>query len=159
MTRLRIFLIAIAFIHFNCIQAQESSKSVVIVSSKGEKFEYLLSTQPRLLQDHDKVILISDETTVEFETKNILKVYLSQADNAGLNNVCSSDGKFSFESGVIHLSGFKTGEAIRVYGLSGSKLADYKTDTEGSLTISLSALQNGANIIVTSNQFFKVIRK
>lgn len=61
------------------IGAQDYKKCVLIETAQGEKFEYYISSNPRLSQNNDKVTLTSDASTLEFNTESIKKVYVSEA--------------------------------------------------------------------------------
>lgn len=61
------------------IGAQDYKKCVLIETTQGEKLEYYISSNPRLTQNNDKVTLTSDVATLEFNTENIKKVYVSEA--------------------------------------------------------------------------------
>ncbi len=59
----------------------------------------------------------------------------------------------------IYLSGLQPNEKIYVYGLSGELIFSRQASKEGELTISTSELTQGAYIIKTNRQTFKITRK
>lgn len=58
--------------------SQDNIKCVVIETNSGESLEYHLSLKPRFIHDKDKVTLTTENSIIEFATKNLKKVYLAE---------------------------------------------------------------------------------
>ena len=57
------------------------------------------------------------------------------------------------------LTGFKAGETVRVFDASGRLTLSEKINSDGTLTIALSALKQGVYIVKTQYKSFKFIKK
>ena len=66
----------ILFLGVTPLKAQETSvKCVILETAEGEMLEYYMSSHPRLIQNNDKVSLVSDAGSIELGTTVLKKVY------------------------------------------------------------------------------------
>lgn len=62
------------------MMAQDTSvKCIILETAQGDMIEYYMSSHPRLVQNNDKVNLISDEGSIELGTTVLKKVYTALA--------------------------------------------------------------------------------
>ena len=121
MKLLRLMLFVLTLLCFDSMQAQETQKCVIVEMTSGEKVEFLLSDQPKLKHNDDKVLFYTNRTTIEYETEKIAKVYFGEAGNTAIRSVESfaPDMKLSPES--IRLSNLVAGESVHLYSVDGKR--------------------------------------
>lgn len=139
--------------------AQSAEYQCVVVETKdGERMEYLLSDNPRIVHRNAMVELTSNTVSVEFPSSNVSKVYLSTATTA-VEKIKAAEGEIRMCQDVIVMQGFGANEPVALYGTDGSLLWQQTTDANGQLVVSLHTLSQGIYIFKTNHQSFKIIRK
>lgn len=146
---------------------QDVVNCIVIETIYGERIEYYLSTKPQLRHNNDKVTLTYKDTkgsaktyTVEFSTKEISKVYISESTSiTSIEDLPVNKSDISVEAGVVRLTGFRSGEIVRVFSLDGKLLSETAIPQSGELSISVASLPQGVNIININNKSIKIIRQ
>lgn len=131
---------------------------VVVETTEGERMEYLLSDNPRIIHRNAMVVLTSNTVNVEFPSSMVSKVYLSTTSTA-VENIKSTKGEIRMYQDVAVLKGFVVNEPVALYGTDGSLLWQEATDVNGQLVVSLRTLSQGIYIFKTKHQSFKIIRK
>lgn len=139
--------------------AQSAEYQCVVVETKdGERMEYLLSDNPRIVHRNAMVELTSNTVSVEFPSSNVSKVYLSTTTTA-VEKIKAAEGEIRMCQDVIVMQGFGANEPVALYGTDGSLLWQQTTDANGQLVVSLHTLSQGIYIFKTNHQSFKIIRK
>ena len=133
-------------------------RCVVIETKDGERMEYLLSDNPRIMHRNAMVELTSNTVSVEFPSSNVSKVYLSTTATA-VEKIKVAEGEIRMYQDVIVLKGFGENEPVALYGTDGSQLWQQSMDGNGQLVVSLNSLSKGIYIFKTNHQSFKIIRK
>ena len=131
---------------------------VVVETTEGERMEYLLSDNPRIIHRNAMVVLTSNTVNVEFPSSMVSKVYLSTTSTA-VENIKSTKGEIRMYQDVIVMKGFGVNEPVSLYRTDGSQLWQQSTDGDGQLVVSLNSLSQGIYIFKTNHQSFKIIRK
>ena len=131
---------------------------IVVETTDGERMEYLLSNNPRIVHNDATVMLTTNSVSVEYQTSNVSKVYFSDVPTS-IGNVKTEKGQFLLQQNAVLLKGFDAGEPVALYGADGRQLWQHATDSDGQLMIPLSSLPQGIYIVNTNNQSFKVTRK
>jgi hypothetical protein len=139
--------------------AQSAEYQCVVVETKdGERMEYLLSDNPRIMHRNAMVELTSNTVSVEFPSASVSKVYLSTTTTA-VEKIKVAEGEIRMYQDVIVLKGFGENEPVALYGTDGSQLWQQSMDGNGQLVVSLNSLSKGIYIFKTNHQSFKIIRK
>lgn len=133
-------------------------RCVVIETKDGERMEYLLSDNPRIMHRNAMVELTSNTVSVEFPSSNVSKVYLSTTATA-VEKIKVAEGEIRMYQDVIVMKGFGANEPVALYGTDGNQLWQQRTDNDGQLLYSLSSLPQGIYIIITNHQSVKIIKK
>lgn len=131
---------------------------VVVETTDGERMEYLLSDNPRIVHRNAMVELTSNTVSVEFPSFNVSKVYISTTATA-VEKIKAAEGEIRMYQDVIVMKGFGANEPVALYGIDGSQLWQQSTDGNGQLVVSLNSLSQGIYIFKTKHQSFKIIRK
>lgn len=141
------------------VSAESSAyQCVVVETTDGERMEYLLSDNPRIVHRNAMVELTTNTVSVEFPSSNVSKVYLSTTTTA-VEKIKAAEGEIRMYQDVIVMKGFGANEPVILYGTDGSQLWQQSTDGNGQLVVSLNSLSKGIYIIKTNHQSFKIIRK
>ena len=135
---------------------------VVVETTDGQRAEYLLTEQPQLRYDGQTVTFTTTAVTVEYVTAQVSRVFFDKATptpTAIAPTTAKTTDKLTFSTDHAIISGLQPGEEARICSLSGSLVATFQANGDGTLTIDLGSLPAGVSIINTSNQSFKVTRK
>ena len=135
---------------------------VVVETTDGQRAEYLLAEQPQLRYDGQTVTFTTTAVTVEYTTEQVARVFLDEAASTptaiALTTAKTAD-KLTFSTDRAIISGLQPGEEACVCSLSGSLVATFQANGDGTLTIDLGSLPADVSIIKTNHQSFKVTRK
>ncbi len=143
-----------------CSYAQDKVPGIIVELTNGQKIEYRLSDNPKLVFDGQTITLTADGVSVEYTPSELAKVTTGEVENAtGIEELKSQQGDIKVEAGFARLSGFTAGEVVRVYSVGGSLVATHYVESDGSLVIPISSLPSGISIIKTNQQTIKITRK
>lgn len=161
MRKMKVLWLTIALLLLIALKAiaQSAEHQCVVVETKdGERMEYLLSDNPRIVHRNAMVELTSNTVSVEFPSSNVSKVYLSTTTSA-VEKIKAAEGEIHMYQDVILMKGFGVNEPVALYGTNGNLLWQQSTDGNGQLVVSLNSLPKGIYIFKTKHQSFKIIRK
>lgn len=141
--------------------AQNKVLGIIIEMTNGEKMEYRLVDNPLMLFDGKTITLTADDIKVEFTPKELQKVMMGDVENVvnAINEVVTNQGTAEVNSGFVRLSGFQSGETVRVYNIAGILADTFKIYEDGTLVISISSLPSGTSIIKTNKQSIKISKR
>ena len=156
---LLLFLLVLSY-QTRCL-AQGTVQGIIVELTTGEKLEYRLVDNPKIMFDGTTITLTADGVMIEFTPTELKKVTTGEIkDNSnGIDELNYKPGNISVFSGFIRLSGFPAGESIRVFSVKGILLTNYYTSPDGILVIPLSSLPAGISIIKTNNQSIKISKQ
>lgn len=139
--------------------AQDKVPGITVELTTGEKVEYRLMDNPKLMFDGQTITLTADGVSVEYLPFELAKVTPSEVKgiSSGIDELIPQTGNINVESGFVRLSGFKDGETVRVYSVGGTLISNYKT-LNGSLVIPISMLPSGITIIKINQQKIKITK-
>ena len=141
--------------------AQDEVLGIIVEMTNGEKMEYRLVDKPQLTFDGKTIILTAEGVKIEIMPTDLQKVTMGNVESTTdiFNEASFSQGLAEVSDGFVRLSGFQSGEAVRVYNAAGIMFAEYKTSSDGSLVISISSLPSGISIIKTNKQSIKISKR
>ena len=150
------FLIAVLLI--TSVSARTQTHCVVFETTQNERLEYLFSDNPRIEHQDSQIVLTTDQTTVVFNTTDVVKVSISDidTDTAIHENVAK---KVSFSNEHIRLMNFTPFSAVTLSNIEGQLIQQQTVHNDGSLAIPLSQLPSGVYVVRTKCQTFKFTRK
>ena len=135
---------------------------VVVETTDGQRAEYLLTEQPQLRYDGQTVTFTTTAVTVEYVTEQVARVFFDKATptpTAIAPTTAKTTDNLTFSTGHALISGLQPGEEACVCSPTGSIVATFQANGDGTLTIDLGTLPAGVSIIKTNQQSFKVTRK
>lgn len=135
-----------------------SSQCLVLETTDGERMEYLLSDNPRIVYRNAMVVLTSNTVGVEFPSSNVSKVFLSTTTTA-VEKINAAKGEIQMFQDVLVMKDFGANEPIALYRVDGKQLWQQFADGNGQLVVSLNSLSQGIYVFKTNHQSFKIIRK
>jgi hypothetical protein len=141
------------------LRAQTQKECVVIETVAGQRMEYLLTEQPRIVQDDATVTFTTTNTTLELKTSEVAKVYVTTSATGIVNVTEKTSGKMEQAGDMLILTGYESHETVSLFSSDGKMLQRHATDDQGYLTIPLGQLQTGIYIIKTKQQSIKFIKK
>ena len=150
------------FVRFSFINAFASGKvpGVIINLSNGEKVEFVLSDNPKMFFDGTTITITTANLNLSLTPNEVMKVSVGDVDDtSGIADAVSNSSTIETKDGFVRLSGFVSGEEIKVYYASGVQYSSYNVSSDGTLIMSTSSLSNGVSIIKSNKQSIKVSKK
>ena len=141
------------------LQAQTDQHCIVVETTAGQKMEYLLTDLPRIVHGDATVTLTTVNTIVEFQTSEVVKVYVAPSTTGIANDAKTAMGQMKLSGDFVVLTGYAPNEPVSLYATDGKQLKRLTTDRQGGLVISLSQLNAGIYIIKTKQQSIKFTKK
>ena len=163
MKELKKLLVVFYFLSFGSlyVNAQDKVPGIIVELKDGKKVEFRLVDKPKMVFDGTKIVLTAEGVNLEYTPAELLKVTTGEVENvsSGIEELNAEQGDIQVNSGFVRLSGFTSGEPVRVYSVSGVLKSSYATSSDGSLTISISDLPSGISIIKTKKQSIKITKQ
>ena len=143
------------------IHAVEKVSGVIIELTSGGKVEIAIASNPQITYDGTTIRLSSSTIKTVYTPADIAKVYVGEVDSSvsAISTVEATKGTMVVDGGFIRLSGFAVGTTVNVFTLGGVQTNSFKTDSNGSLNMSLTSLPKGVSIIKTNNESIKITRQ
>lgn len=141
--------------------AQGKVPGIIVELKNGEKLEFRLADKPKMAFDGTKIALTAEGVSLEYTPAELLKVTTGEVENvsSGVEELNVAQGDIQVNGGFVRLSGFTSGEPVRVYSASGVLKSSFATSSDGSLTIPISDLPSGISIIKTNKQSIKITKR
>lgn len=153
------YLLLLLLLTTQVIFAESSSSLCVVVETiEGERMEYLLSDNPRIVHHDGLVTLTTNMLKVDLPTASVLKVYFSNS-TTNIRKAKTAEGVINWQENTVVLIGFTANELVSLYSSDGRKLWQQATDGNGQFSISLNSLSQGIYIIKTNHQTLKISKK
>lgn len=137
--------------------AQE--KYVVVETTFNERIICQFAENPKLTHENEYVVLSTTRAEIRYRTKEISKVYVYDSDKTGIDGVIKEQGRMKVDGDIIIFRDFPPSEYVRIFTVDGLETGTYRVGSDGLLSIDLSELSKGVNIIKTKYQSFKIIKK
>lgn len=151
----KILYIIILLVPLN-IYAENTYNCVVLETIEGEMIEFRLSSNPRLSQRNDTVILTNDKKKVELILTEIKKIFFSSTSDDIKKMGDAAKGRIEVQEGRVNLSNFSPGEYVYIFNLSGQLILKRVITSQGTLIIPFTDIPKGIVIIKTNNQSLKI---
>jgi hypothetical protein len=139
--------------------AQTGQNCVVVETTAGQRMAFLLSDQPRIVHGNAAVTLTTDKTSMEFQTNEVAKVYLTLLSANAIEEVKTASGSIQLSGDRVSLTGFAPREAVRLFTADGKLQMQQSADDKGCLVVALDQLRAGIYILKTNHQSVKVTKK
>ena len=163
MKELKKLLVVFYFLSFGSlyVNAQDKVPGIIVELKDGKKVEFRLVDKPKMVFDGTKIVLTAEGVNLEYTPAELLKVTTGKVEDvsSGIEELNVEQGDIQVNGGFVRLSGFMSGEPVRVYSASGVHKSSYATSSDGSLTISISDLPSGISIIKTKKQSIKITKQ
>lgn len=151
----KLLYISVVLVSLN-IYAENTYNCIVLETLEGETIEFGLSSNPRLFQRNDTIIMTNDMKRVEVIMTDIKKIFFSST-NSGIKKVLDiAKGRIEVQGGCVLLSNFSPGEFVTIYNLSGQQLLKRAITSQGTLVIPFTDIPKGIVIIKSNNQSLKI---
>lgn len=133
---------------------------VVVEQTDNTRIEFLLSDEPQISYNGVVVTIATSRTSVELPTAQVKKVYVAEASVTGISQKETySIVRIDITSTDINLNGLEAGSIVYAYTIDGRIINSGRANNDGTLQLSIGAIQNEIIVVKTSKQTFKLIRK
>jgi hypothetical protein len=151
----KILYISVVLASLN-IYAENTYNCVVLETREGEMIEFRLSSNPKLIQRNDTVIMTNGKNKVELIMTEIKKIFFSSTNDDIIKIRGAAKGRIEVQDGCVYLSNFTPGEFIFIFNLSGQLILRRVITSQGTLVIPFTDIPKGIVIIKSINQFLKI---
>lgn len=141
------------------LQAQELLPCLTVEMKTGEKYEFFIKEKPKMKYDGNKVTLYYADTSMEYDVRNVKKLFFNKASQTAIDNIIISDSKLTIDNQILHITELGGNEPVSLYSVTGQLFFSMKADAFGVLNIAYSTLPKGNFIIKTKYHSFKIVRR
>ncbi len=154
----RIYFLQLLLVVALAVHAQPTK--IFVWLATGEQVTYNLADRPKMVVKDDNVNLTTKTADIIYAAKDIKKVtFDGETDGIEQATTTGKTGEATLTQEFMTLTGFKAGETVRVFDAAGRLTLSEKINSDGTLTIALSALKQGVYIVKTQYRSFKFIKK
>lgn len=140
---------------FAGITASAEEWCLVVNGADQTTLAIAIAEKPVLTTDANGYVVTYGEQTANFAWSGIKSITMEQVTPTGVDEV--KQDALQLEAGEIRLCGAKAGSAIRVYNIAGHVLKQAVAGADGSASVNISDLSDGAvYIIKTPSQTIKI---
>lgn len=137
-----------------------AQNTLTIHQKDGQQFSFGFEDKPVITYTDTDLVLKTTKTEVMYPLASLSKFTLTDVEDAVIS--IKQDGntaKLELDSYMVSITGAKAGIAVTLIGPDGKTLGTYKTDSDGSVTISIADLPQGLYIISSENLTCKIQKK
>lgn len=136
-----------------------SQNTLTVFQKDGQTVSFGFSQKPVVTFTDSSLVVTSTETQVEYLLSKVQKFVLTE-DPTKVNQVQDELRKpvLELDDYQVNISGAKPDATVRVLSADGKVLSTYKTDSDGSVTFSISELPVGTYIIRSNDLSFKILK-
>ena len=135
-------------------------KYAVLELKTGGTIVHYLSDKPKLKYDNNTITYYTDDTSIEYKTKEVSKMYFTNNESTSILNIArSTQSNISIINGFVLLNGFVPNESVEIYSVDGRKYHSYNVNPDGSLYIDLSTFFKGVYVVKSNCQSIKIIKR
>ena len=146
------------------MSAIASEPGVTFLFNDGKTASFLFSTHPKVTVGSEELTVSStDVSSVKYTISNVQRFYFDENIETGIHDVSASSAAgpgFSYNNGVITVSGLKAKESVSVYSIGGSKVGESQAGSDGCASVDISSSVGGVYVISTGGGIsFKLLKK
>ena len=135
-----------------------AQNAVTIYQTDGKTANFAFAEKPVVTYTEDNLVLTTTKTSVQYPIYLIQKIEFQEEWFAPTDikpTIEEADVKFSFQGGVITISGGVPNSEVFIYNIKGLKVRQYRLDEQGNTSISTTNLDKDIYIVKTKNISFK----
>lgn len=136
-----------------CFGHEVKAQTLVLHHADGTTTDVELYTQPQVLFENDKVLIISTVLNMEFPKDNVLRFTYKGSSLAIASP--HADADYSHEGGQLVFHGIKTMDKIAVYTANGIRVPVRITHTGSDAVLSLSQIPSGVYVLSVNGRTSK----
>ncbi len=148
----------VAEMTFSVTQAQYY---LVLWMNDGSKVSFSFDEYPKVTHANGEVVMTTESGTFSYSDSAVWKFTVSQqaSEDTSVENISSSQPSWHKAGDVISFASAAPGSHVRLYSLSGMLLESNTIGTDGMLSVSLSAYEQGIYVIKTEKTTFKIVKR
>ena len=135
-----------------------AQNAVSIYQIDGKVSTFAFSEKPVVIYSGNDLVMTTTKTSVQYPIYLIQKIEFQEEWFAPTDikpTIEEADVKFSFQGGVITISGGVPNSEVFIYNIKGLKVRQYRLDEQGNTSISTTNLDKDIYIVKTKNISFK----
>lgn len=134
--------------------------AVAVYRTNGEVEYFTFDGRPTITYQGDNLIMVCGNQHVQYTLKGLEKIAFTTTEVTGIGDLQGVEGvTFNFHDDQIAIANAKAGDTVRLYDTTGRMVDSSIVDSDGRLTLSLSALTKGIYIVKMGTTSYKILRK
>ena len=135
-----------------------AQNAVTIFQTDGKSATFAFAEKPVVTYTEDDLVLTTTKTTVQYPIYLIQKIEFEEewfVPTDIKTTTDEADVQFSFQGGVISISGGVPNSEVFIYNIKGMKVGQYRLDEQGNVSVSTTNFDKDIYIVKTRNITFK----
>ncbi len=150
------FLLALALLPLGLF----AQNTLTVHQKDGQQFSFGFEEKPVVTFTHTEMVVKSKGVELRYELTRLSKFTFDDKDTIeDAVETIVSKASITLNEYIVCISGAKADIDVRMIASDGHILQQYKTDTDGSVTFSISELPEGTYIISSESLTIKILRK
>ena len=132
-----------------------AQNAISIYQKDGKVAQFAFSEKPVITYADNNLVLTTTLTTVQYPLYLLQKIDFGSVDLTDVKEV-KVDTQFSFQGGVLVVSGGEPNSFVSVFNLKGVMIGQYRLDDVGCASIPMQDLKKDVYIVKTTRFSFKI---
>ena len=137
-----------------------SQNTLTVHQKDGEQFSFGFEEKLLVIFTETDLVVKTTKVELRYELLNVSKFTFDEKtiDDA-VNIIAENKASITLDEYIVCISGAKVDIIVRLIDSNGKTLKTFKTDSEGSISFSISELPEGTYIIASESLTCKIIKK
>lgn len=152
-------IIILSILSFFCTLstwAEGEINALVLHLATGKNVTCMLDEQPVVTFGGDDLVIKTHMSSMTYLSADVNKFTYTYVDPSVVNNVNIDATLFSLEGNVLNAKSLAPNSTVTIFTVDGKKVAETKTNAQGSVTVPLPSQASATYIINTSVANFKI---
>ncbi|MBO7049768.1 MAG: hypothetical protein J6W42_04040 [Bacteroidaceae bacterium] len=146
---------------FALFVCQAFAQNTLTVHQKdGQEFSFGFEEKPLVTFTETELVVKTSKVELRYELSKFSKFTFDEKEvDDAVNPITEKKASITLDEYTVCITGAKADIVVRLIASSGQPLNSYKTDSNGSVTFSISELPEGTYIIASESLTCKIIKK
>lgn len=137
-----------------------AQNTLTVHQKDGQEFSFGFEEKPLVTFTETELVVKTSKVELRYELSKFSKFTFDEKkiDDA-VNPIVENKASITLDEYTVCISGAKADILVRLIASDGHILQQYKTDTDGSVTFSISELPEGTYIIASESLTCKILKK
>ncbi|MCQ2069422.1 MAG: hypothetical protein MJY68_10110 [Bacteroidaceae bacterium] len=146
---------------FALLVCQVFAQNTLTVHQKdGQQFSFGFEEKPLVTFTETELVVKTSKVELRYELSKFSKFTFDEKEvDDAVNPITEKEASITLDEYTVCITGAKADIVVRLIASNGQTLNSYKTDSDGSVTFSISELPGGTYIIASESLTCKILKK